>query len=933
MTSALLTVSGFSFGPFVLVSDRALLLKDGLAVKIGANSLKLLRLLVENAPNVLSTKELLEHLWPGGEVDGSALRVQITALRKTLEDRDRVFKFIATVPQRGYSFAAGISRATILLPEDPKQTADAGHYLPNNGNFVIGRDDVIGTLAARLLDKRLLSIVGHGGIGKTTVALSVAENILHQYPDGLRFIDLSPLDDADLVSPTLASSLGLAVRAESSLPALGRFLRTKNILIVLDSCEHLIESVAALCEFIHRECPDVGFLCTSREPLRLRGEVVHQLESLAVPPIADTYAALELMAYSSVQMLVERCTAKGHNFALTEQNAASVAMLCRRLEGIPLALELASTHLVSLGISGLQNLLADGGQGLSAPASDGPARHQTLDRLLDWSYTLLDQHERNHLQRLSVFRGWFSIEASDSIAGRSSLEVVEQLAAKSMIVADLYEDHLQYRLLDTTRSYAWKKLAASEEMHQIRDRHVHHCLALSKEVQGQWELLPEEVWTRYYNRRVDDVRTALEWAFARPDMAGYGVKLTIESQILFYQMSMMDEYHRHVKRALAHLRDFPDRESEIVLLTALAHLLMHTAGITEEMDRSFARAYQLALESGLQEQIAETTGGMWISRIVQADFIGVTAYAEKFGALPMCRTDELMDIVHRRMSSSGLHLMGQHAPAIELARDVIEFPPTSARAVYNSALLADRQVCMRSNLSRCLWIQGRADEAIRIATEAVELGCYKNSVSLCMALAFGACPVAFWAGDMELAHKWVQLLKNQSARFNLAYWHAWACSYELILNDDGSLIGPTLEATVLWPLQRDNVLPLSTLIISEADVEKALSGAVLWSAPELMRRKAVALLSIESEAETDRAVDLLRRSLALANAQGALAWELRTAISMAEWPFALANAADSAALLSNVYGRFTEGFQTADLRRARRILEQSAYRQPSLAAH
>src|SRR5262249_41688233 len=324
-----------SFGPFRLFPARQLLLEGDRPVRLGSRALEILIALLERRGELISTKALIARVWPDTVVEEGNLRVHIAALRSALGDGQAGKRYVANVPGRGYRFVAPVSISQGPGPAVPQAAAVApAHDLPRPLMRMIGRADVVSSLVAQFGSRRLITIVGPGGIGKTTVALAVANELIPSFKDKVRFIDLAPLADPLIVMSALASVLGVAVRSDSPLPALIAHLRDKEMLLVRDSCENVVEAAAALAEAIVRGAPRVRILATSREPLRSEGEAVVRLPPLALPPASAGLTAAEALTFSAVQLFVERAAACLDEFGLRDDQAPLVSDLCRQLDGL-----------------------------------------------------------------------------------------------------------------------------------------------------------------------------------------------------------------------------------------------------------------------------------------------------------------------------------------------------------------------------------------------------------------------------------------------------------------------------------------------------------------------------------------------------------------------------------------------------------------------
>ncbi len=455
------------FGPFHYYVQRRLILQGDRPLRVGSRALDILHLLLEHAGNVVSKETILARVWPATVVEEINLRVHIAALRRALSDGKDGKHYIANVPQRGYSFVADVqlTHSDDSISDEPSYKLP--HNLPGRLSPIVGRDAVVDELARKLPTRRLMTLVGAGGIGKTTVALRLAEMVLPHYRDGVYFIDLSGLFDPTLIAAKVASTLGLAPLCEHAPCDLGSSLNARQTLLVLDNCEHLIEHCAALVEGLLRSAPQLTILATSREPLLSDGECVQRLDALTIPPRSSTIEAV--MGCSAVQLFVARLTAHLPGFVLHEQDVAVVIEICRRLDGMPLAIELATAQVGTLGLHGLLGQLEHCLQLLTHGRRTAASRHQSLRATLDWSYALLGPSEKTVLQRFSVFKSALSLDMALNLISGMQLdeaqvfEAITQLVAKSWLEVELVDSVVHYRLLNLSRAYALERLRDSHE--------------------------------------------------------------------------------------------------------------------------------------------------------------------------------------------------------------------------------------------------------------------------------------------------------------------------------------------------------------------------------------------------------------------------------------------------------------------------------------
>jgi predicted ATPase/DNA-binding winged helix-turn-helix (wHTH) protein len=470
---------GISFGPFRLFPGRRLVERDGVPLRIGSRSLDILIVLVERAGEVVSKAELMSRVWPKTVVDESGLRVHLAGLRRSISDGLDGARYIANVTGRGYCFVAPVERHG--TPSDVATEETASNplaRLPAPPRRMVGREETVRRLTSQLLSERFLTIVGPGGIGKTTVAVSVAHALLPEFEGAVFFVDLGTVTDSDLIARSIASTLGYKGHGGDPAPALVAFLARKRALIVLDNCEHVIDAVAPLTERILIEAPRVHVLATSREALRAKDERVHQLAPLDSPVEIHGLTAAKAKEFPAVQLFVERAAVSDSSFTITDADASIIAGICGRLDGIALAIELAASRVGTHGIRGIAGLLDNRFRLSWKGRRTALPRHRTLNGLLDWSHNLLQDEERLVLRRLSIFVGSFTRDAVEAIAcdhdltSAQGMDALEGLLEKSLISTRTGEDETRYRLLETTRAYAYEKLTVSGEGGLIARRHA-----------------------------------------------------------------------------------------------------------------------------------------------------------------------------------------------------------------------------------------------------------------------------------------------------------------------------------------------------------------------------------------------------------------------------------------------------------------------------
>jgi len=462
-----------AFGPFRLLPQQRMLLRDGVRVKIPGRAWDILLALVGRPGDVVRKGALLQRLWPDGNAKEATLRVHVAILRKVLENGHDRRCYIENVTGLGYRFIMPVRHLT----QSPVITSAAGTaaaVLPPQQ--LIGREEVLARLIACVPARRFMTIVGAGGVGKTTLAEAALHGLHPAHFTSVCFINLASIVHPEGVAPRIAGALGLTAVCGDPLTDIGAQIRDQRLLIVLDNCEQIIESAAHIVERLLGLAPQLHILATSREPLRARGEYVLRLVPLELPPSATLLTAAEALAYPAVRLFIQRAARTLDDFEVHDADIPAVVEICRRLDGLPLAIELAAARTEALGVHELALNLCDHLTLLTRGPRTAPPRQQTLRATLDWSYERLTPAEQVALRRLAVFDCFFDepaargVLADPAIDKHDVLDLLTSLVAKSLLNSHLIGTGARFRLLQTTRAYALEKLQASGESAAIESR-------------------------------------------------------------------------------------------------------------------------------------------------------------------------------------------------------------------------------------------------------------------------------------------------------------------------------------------------------------------------------------------------------------------------------------------------------------------------------
>ncbi len=947
-----------SFGPFRLFPAARVIERDGIPLDLGNRALDILIVLVEHAGEVVNHKQLIARAWRGLVVDPGNLRVHISALRKTLGDTDGTAKYIANVPGQGYSFLAPVTFASAPDPVQPAPTAPAPtaqrkRVLPPMLARMIGRDDMVRSIAADLRVDRFVTIVAPGGMGKTTVAVCVAHAMSEEFAGMVYFVDIGAIKDPWLVPATIASALGLAIQTEDALSPLMAYLLSARMLLVLDNCEHLIDATAPLAERIFLEAPAVHILATSREAMRVEGERACWLPPLESPVPDSNLTADGILTFPAVRLLVERAAASGSRFELNDTNAPLVAGICARLDGVALALELVGGRVGTYGVEATLNLLNKHlglhwqGRRTALP------RHQTLHALLDWSYGLLAEPERLVFQRLSIFVGTFTLEGAQAVAAEGDLRqahlesIIDHLVAKSLVSATTADDGvIRYRLLEMARAFAIDKLLESGEEAAIARRHARHLVQLlDVSFAGRLETCLDHR-TAARREHLGNVRAALEWCFGKGVLgaadaadAALAVELAAASAPAFLDLSLLIECHRWSEAALALVNDTTrGGKRELVLQEARAISSTWTRGNGEDVRTAIIRGLEIAQNLGETSHRLRLLTGMHVHLVRTGDFKGSLATAEELYAVADAADDVSWLTLSDWLRGASEHFLGNQAAAKQHFE--IGFARGGAHNAQQFGI--DYRIRALVPFARVLWLCGYPDRAAQVAREAIDEGVRSGEpVNVCFSLLYSS-PVFLWLGDLATARDVIERLLTHANWQALVSIHAEgrALKGALLIRLGEITEGTALLRSALASLRERHQYILTTLgaawladglatlgrfdealeSIGEA-LANAHGGMEALEVPELLRVQATILLSMPEPNELE-AESCLMRSLACARRQSALGWELRAAMTLAQLRARQGRVAEAQQLLSSRYSRFTEGFETSDLEAAKQLLSE-----------
>jgi len=938
----------FSFGPYRLYPARQLLIRSGETVKIGGRAFEILNLLVRRAGENVSKEELTAAAWPGVFVHESNLKVNLHSLRRSIDDVQKPPKYILTVPGRGYRF---IARVDVAIADEVGWATtiefDPSSRLPKLPE-VIGRAVEISDVAHLLLgEQQLVSVVGGAGVGKTAVAIHAAALFGEHRRNDVCFVDLSKIDDHARLPSALADALGLPVGASDPLSAVCDYLRPREVLLLLDNCEHILLAVTLFFLKLRSAPIKCKLLLTSREPIRVPCEHAYMLDTLRLPQEGSPRVS-EIISSPAVELFLRRA-AERTGYKLVKDDVGAVAKICRALEGLPLALELGAANLdgttPSKMLATLDKLI-DFSPARATP--NAPERHASLHAALDWSFRLLSEQEALVFCMTSVFSGEFELEDALALAEALDLPAAEvigslgSLVTKSLIIAQVNGPGLRYRLSDSTRRFSARGLKARGLETRCWQAHSRRMLALLQQASAEWSWRDRGDWSRSYSSRLNDLHASLSWAFGGYGDPTVGVALTAASLSIWRETSLVAEARMWIGTALA--SEAVNRCEAVVkskLLLARAWTMMLSRPYGEDLGHILLSAFEFGREAGCIEYQLQALLGLSYLAIGTGHIGRSVAWLEEFRLLADRHHCDDFDPEYE----SALAWARGHAGNVRESAECLE---TLARKYVwknvrsrNIELLADRNTGITGHIPLFAWIAGRPDFAAALALQTLADAESEGSpLSQSNILAQAVCPVALYRGDVQTLETGINKLRSVVELGGADVWvpaqRFYAAAMEDLEGDGGAaarmrgaiddLISsrfvlrlPGFIVTLAEIHLRKGELDLASDALDLAERYEERQGE-LWVRPELRRIRASYCGSV---GEVDSAEKFFTMALDEARTTGARSFELRAATSLARHRFQMDQAIAASEILLTVMRHFKEGFATRDYLVASELLKQT----------
>jgi predicted ATPase/DNA-binding winged helix-turn-helix (wHTH) protein len=936
----------------------------GAPVPLGSRAFEILELLVKSAGELVTKADLIGHVWYGAIVEENTLQFHISTIRKALgPDRE----MLKTISGRGYRLLGDWtirqqvgSGEPLPIQLGPNLAPPITSNLPATTCELIGRSTALQRLRDLLSAYRVVTLTGPGGIGKSKLALELARRLLSSFEDDAWLVELVSLSDPDLVPSSVAGALRLDLGGDEIFSeTVARAIGGRKLLLILDNCEHVLDAVARLTETLLSQCPCTSVLATSREALGIEGEYIYRVPPLHVPPPQET-SSDNVMEYSAVQLFIARTRALDYGFTLREEGLATTAAICRRLDGIPLAIEFAAARAATLGVHEVASHLDDRFGLLTSGHRTALPRHQTLRAALDWIYELLPEPERRLLRRLAVFPAGFTLEAATAIMSEAAsvpstvVEGVASLVAKSLVTFDGSTPAARWRLLETIRAYALEKLSESGEAEQSARRHAgffRDLLGGSPSL-GQPEFTAQDMARCV--REIDNIRAALDWAFSGSGDIAIGVVLTAACGPVWLHLSLMAECRERSERALRYFKPGSDLNFRVRMQLALALGLAvsYGTGFVNRAWVALSEAFDIAERLNDTDMQLRALWAMWSYRLNRGEHRATRDLAERFSQVAHRAGNADDVLVGNRLLGTTMHFEGRQREARHHLERFLDLYVARGNERHTMWIHLDQRLMARCHLARTLLLQGLADQAkwhARLAFEDAQAA--GHDLSLCFYFGEVAASIAIMTGDLDAAARSVSALIEISTKQSVTFWTSYGpCLQAVLLIRRGEFLeGATLLSKSLDTFHRTgNTVYYLALLGSLAEGlagagqlaearsanEDALAESKRdgqgWYLPELLRIKGELLLR-DTRAQSDTAAeDCFLEAIETARQQGALFWELRGALSLAHLRLRQNRANQARQIHAAVYAQFTEGFETADLCAARAMLESLRAHRPKV---
>ena len=921
-----MAVSRFIFGPFELDPLRLELRRDGIRLDVGARACRVLLVLVERAGRVVSQAELLATAWPGLHVEDVNLRVHIVALRKALSGGADRSVDITTVPREGYLFAGPVS--AVDATEAPSQSPSRA---PKRLSPLVGREETLKRLDYELNSHRIVTIAGAGGIGKTALALAIIAERAGKKDSACVFVDFSTSVSSLHVTAQIFQALKLEGTPNDISAHIERALKHRVILLVFDNCEHVIGDVAAIVTKLTSGTEGVSILATSREPLRVPGERVFPLEPLNCSPEGAVLTAQSALRYAAIQMFVEAAGLRSKAFSINDSNASLLGEVCRRLDGIPLAIELAAATSDTMTVREIAQRLDDRFAVLTRGTRTALPRHRTLRAAIDWSYDTLSKEEASVMCRVSVFPGRFTAVDAQAVAAVGALSnsavhnALADLAAKSLVTVDVSNEVASFRFLETMRVYARLKLLESEEVSTIYARYVDYTLSRLSEVNQQKVAVTD--LKQLHSAILDDWRTAHDWVTRTGDWHT-ALKLMAAGIGFCQSLNMKAEY---IDRSSGTLRaihvDVDDEitlQLEMQVCDYMAQMLIDTQPpeplpFVDRIEVAALRSLDLSRRLKAPEYEMSALVTLTVAAQTSANSEKLLVYTSQVDELAKRSQNPELHRTAHYFNGYARHHRAEFGAAL---REYDRALKGAVPAKPGDAIAFDHVPSVRIFRARALWLRGEFQSSLEEMEDAHHLAIRGGHAPTIAWVAWGGGVCLYlWAGALERAAVSTKLFEDLAHEYSNPGWGRYVPSIhdatERLRHGGRSFGSGPVDWTPHAPSHADVMASIHCAFHRATDLQRIESVEKHWCAAEHFRSAGEHHLAAGHEIDAER---YFVRALTTSEAQGAAAWEIRATLSLARLKIRQGKGAVARALLEPLINRFADSHANADLVHAAELL-------------
>lgn len=930
-----------TFGPFLLDQRSRKLYCAHNEVRLGDRAMDLLLALARQKGELVSKEKLFAAAWPDVFVQDANLKVTIAYLRRAFREHDPNTDYINTVVGRGYWLSVD-GRAPEIRNHAMCASVEPG--LPAIP-MIVGRDQEISALRSAIATNRLVTVAGPGGIGKTTVAIAAAQIFEDEGGGAVTFVDLGGITGEEFVISALAAALGVTVPGDP-VPAIVSILSRRPALLVLDTCEHVLAAVAHICEVLLGNCPNVRMVTTSRQVLRAKSEAVVWLPPLTFPPANAANDLQTVLTYSAPAMLLARACEQHRGFFVREEEAPALAEICRRLEGLPLALELVSPRLAERGVSALLAELDQRFLTLARETPGGPKRQQTLLLTLRWSYETLTSQEATVLRAVSAFSGTFDTAGAVKVALDAGFrpdeifDAIVGLRSKSMLSLDQEVLEPRYTLLDSTRAFCRGLLEKSGEISSVASRHACLQLELLTEAGTSRGTMPGRRWRRAHGGLLGDLRSALDWSLGRSNDPVLGMRLVAAGLPLWQEMSLSAEIGRNCRRALAELRrlDFVDKSLELALVGGLASVSTYLPDESEQATALFRRTIALARE--MQDASAEcrALAAYATYELMPGRGGAVAETLAEMRAAVLATGDRTARWEEEQLSAQWeIRICDFETALRRVERLFTELQDDAEQAAPRFQI--HQKMNVEVQLAALHWLTGRPQRAAAFAEVAArDASQVEHGLTLIHCLAQGVVWTLLQCRDHAGVKDHIDSLRNAIFRHGMAAWIPVADCYSVVVdamegeNPDPARLRAAFDAIRSGMVQLRHDARYAMLTEAMLANGQAKDAALViehvfslnsrpWGHCEFLRLRAAteSAFARPREAET-----ILREAVRVARSTGSPAWELRSTYDLALLLGGRGRRQEGQDLLEPIATRFNDEPAGGDLGKALLLLGELA---------